>query len=101
MSANCQIALMVWAPKLARGTDGAGLARASERCLADSVAALVEKFLGMALLWENTLLFFLCDLPMSLAHICGSSGSGVSTCRCNTIPCHGSTKVASAVVSNG
>ena len=54
MSASCWIASMVWAPKRAKGADGAGFARDSDRRLAMSVAASAEDMAGMAPLWgEN------------------------------------------------
>ena len=48
------MASMVWAPKRIKGADGTGLARASTRRLAASVAALVEDIAGMAPLWGNS-----------------------------------------------
>ena len=47
MSADFQIASMVWAPKQAKGAAGAGLAKALARRLAESMAALAEDIAGM------------------------------------------------------
>ena len=78
------------------------LVRASARRMAMSVAELAEDITGMALLWvRGGLLFLLCALPVSLEHIYGSIVSGVGTCRCTTLPCHGSPKFASDVASHG
>ena len=48
MSVSCRMASMVWELKQAKGTAGAGFARASARRLAVSVAALAEEMDGMA-----------------------------------------------------
>ena len=47
MLASCRMASMVWAPKLAKGADGAGFARASDMRLAAPVAASAEDMAGM------------------------------------------------------
>ena len=67
-----------------------------------SVAELAEDITGMALLWvRGGLLFLLCALPVSPAHICSSIGSGVGPFQCTTLPCYGNTKFDSAVESHG
>ena len=48
MSDSCRMASMVWELKQAKGTAGAGFARASARRLAASVAASTEEMAGMA-----------------------------------------------------
>ena len=76
-SANLRMASMIWAPKLAKDAAGAGLERAADRRLDASVAALAEYIAVMALLWEKTVLFWLCVLPASPECKYGSIGSGV------------------------
>ena len=48
MLAIFQIASMVWASKWTKGAAGVGFARASDRRMAASVAALAEDMAGMA-----------------------------------------------------
>ena len=48
MSASCRMASMVWAPKQVKGSASAGFARASDRHLTASVAALAEDMSVMA-----------------------------------------------------
>ena len=99
--ANFRISYMFWASKQVKGAASVGLSRALARRLAASVATSTDDIAGIALLWGRALLFFLCALPMSLAYICVIIGSGVGVCRCTTLPCHGSTKFSSDVVSHG
>ena len=48
MSDSCRMAYMVWAPKRAKGTAGAGFVRASDRRLAGSLAASADDMAGIA-----------------------------------------------------
>ena len=86
ISANCHMASMVWAPKLDKGAAGTGLARALERRLALSMAALEEEIVGMAPLWGKNLPFWLCILPVYPEHRCGSIVSGVGLYQCKILP---------------
>ena len=101
MSTDCQMAYMVWAPKQAKGAAGVGLARASVRCLAASMAASAEDIAGMALLWRKALLFWLCFLPVYPEHRCNRIGSGVGTCQSTVFTFHGSPVCISAAVFCG
>ena len=60
--AGFRMASIVWAPKLAKGTAGAGFVRASSRRLYASVAASTEYIAVMAPLWgENCTVLAVCS----------------------------------------
>ena len=67
MLASFRMASMVWAPKRAKGAAGAGFARASDRRLTASVAALAEDMAGMAPLCGKNLTV----LVMRSPHVSG------------------------------
>ena len=92
---------MIWAPKWVKGAAVEGFARASDRRLAASVAALAEDIAGMVLLWGENVMFWRCALPVSTVCKCGSIGSGVGPCRCTSLPFYGSPMCAAVTESRG